>query len=752
MKKTQNKNNVNPENYEAVELDVIGMNCVNCANSIETYFTKVEGVYSVDVNFTSEIAGVEYDPTRISKRSIIDDIRKMGYDVIEDTNEKAVEEQKKIQLNSQKFKIIVSVFLSLIIMSFSMSSHVSFFEFLKMPIDATFTLLFILSTIVVFWCGDNFYKGAYHALKNKTSDMNSLITVGVFSSYIYSLVITANHLFNLNIEVLSNSHEVYYETAAMIISFILIGNFLESVLKAKTQTSIKKLKDLQAKFVTVIRDNQEITIPFKKVKINDIVIIKSGDKIPVDGKIIEGMGVVDESAMTGESHFNERKTGDELISGTILKNGFVKLKAEKVGKDTMLSKIIDLVKEASNSKPKIQRLADKISAIFVPTVLSISLITFVIWLVLIGKPFDESLLYAVSVLIIACPCALGLASPMAVVIGIGRAAENGILFNNVDAIEKMNKVDTLCFDKTGTLTQGEMNVKTIIPLKDFSENNLMKYVFSVEKYSNHPIAKSITNYCIENKIDVFDSTDEISNEEGLGITAKVNDRYVLIGSETFMRSKNIINGDTNSDGAGKLFVSIGNELAGIIIFEDTLKPESKETVQKFLKKGFDLFMISGDEEKTTKSIAEQLGIKNYSFKTLPDEKEKIVSDLQAINKNVAMIGDGINDAPSLARANVGVAMGTGQDIAIDSADVILVKGDLRNLLKSIIISAKTVSIIKQNIFWAFFYNALAIPLAAGVLSPLGIVISPVMSAMFMAFSDVITVVGNSLRLKYVKID
>ena len=752
MKKNQNKNIARPEYYEAIELDVLGMNCINCANSIETYLTKVDGIYSVDVNFTSEIAGVEYDPNRISRKNIIEDIKKMGYDVIEDEDEEIAEEQKRRQLNIQKLKISVSILLSFIIMAISMSDHVSLFSFISMPLNASLTLLFILSSVVVFWCGDKFYKGAYHAFKNKTSDMNSLITVGVFSSYLYSLVISANHLFNLNINVLAHSHDVYYETAAMIISFILIGNFLESVLKSKTQTSIKKLKDLQARFVTVIRDGEELTLPFKKVRLNDIVIIKSGDKIPVDGKILSGMGVVDESAMTGESNFNEKKTGDELISGTILKNGLIKLKAEKVGKDTMLSKIIDLVKEASNSKPKIQRLADKISAIFVPVVLSIAAATFLIWYLIVGSPFDESLLYSASVLIIACPCALGLASPIAVVIGIGRAAENGILFNNVEAIEKMNKVDTLCFDKTGTLTQGEMNVKTIIPLKEFSENNLMKYVFSVEKYSNHPIAKSITNFCIENKIDVFDSTSELINEEGLGISAVVNDKNISIGSESFMRAKKIIDTKVNSEGINKLFIGIENELAGIIVFEDTLKPESKDTVQKFLNKGFNLFMISGDTENSTKSIADQLGITNYSFKTLPDEKEKIVTNLQSENKNVAMIGDGINDAPSLAKANVGVAMGNGQDIAIDSADVILVKGDLRNLYKSILISRKTVMIIKQNIFWAFFYNALAIPLAAGVLAPLGIVISPIMAAMFMAFSDVITVVGNSLRLKYVKID
>jgi Cu+-exporting ATPase len=462
---------------------------------------------------------------------------------------------------------------------------------------------------------------------------------------------------------------------------------------------------------------------------------------------------VDESAMTGESLPVEKKEGDKLISGTVLKNGFVNLKPEKVGKDTMLSKIITLVKEASSSKPKIQRLADKLSAVFVPLVIIIAIVTFSIWFLIIGDPFADSLLYAVSVLIIACPCALGLASPMAVVIGVGRAAENGILFNDVEAIEKMNKINTVCFDKTGTLTTGEMKVKDIKSLNGFSKEEMMQYAFSVEKYSNHPIAKSINSYCNDNKIEILKDVRNLNNEDGMGISATVNGKIVYIGNASLLKNKNIeIDTKLQNDNRNRLFVSIDDQIVGMIEFEDSLKFESKEIVSKLKSKNFDLFMISGDNEKTTMKIAEDLGIENYSSKTMPDEKEKIVSRLQSENKNVAMVGDGINDAPSLARANVGVAVGTGQDIAIDSSDVILVKGDLRNLVKSITISGKTVRIIKQNIFWAFFYNAMAIPAAAGVFSPFGIIVSPVMAAMLMAFSDVITVVGNSLRLKYVNID
>jgi Cu+-exporting ATPase len=539
----------------------------------------------------------------------------------------------------------------------------------------------------------------------------------------------------------------------MIITFILIGNYLESVMKAKTQTSIKKLKDLQAKVVNVIRDGSELFIPFKKVRLNDIVLVKTGDKIPVDGRIIEGFCVVDESAMTGESLPVEKKAGDELISGTILKNGFVKLNAEKVGADTMLSRIIALVKDASNTKPKIQKLADRISGVFVPVVILISIATFITWFFILNERFDRSLLFAVSVLIIACPCALGLASPIAIIIGVGRAAENGILFNNVDAIENLMKIDTVCFDKTGTLTTGEMMVKSIYVINKYSKNELMKYALSAEKYSSHPIAKSIINYGIDHNIVIEKNVKDFRNESGFGISAVINDKNILIGNENFMLNNDIkFSNILFQTSKNNLFVCINNEIEGVIELEDNVKENAGEVIQKLKDMDLEIFMISGDNENAAKRTANELKIKNYSYKTLPDEKEKIISRLQSEKKTVAMIGDGINDAPSLAKANVGIAIGTGQDIAIDSADVILVKDDLNNILKAIKISRKTVSIIKQNFFWAFFYNAVAIPFAAGVFAPFGLIISPVMAAMLMAFSDVVTVIGNSSRLKYMKIE
>lgn len=738
---------------EHFEFDLSGMSCTTCARNIKTYLEKLNGVTSVDINYASESGEVVHNPKLISRELIKKEITNLGYNVSSEDEEYEAEQFKLASLSKQKDKIKISVILSLIIMAVSMREHLPVINMIPVSINLSLILLFVLTTIVVFWCGDKFIKGAYTALKHKTSDMNTLITIGSLSSYFYSLFISLNIVLGLGLKSLSDSKDVYFETAAMIITFILIGNYLESVMKSKTQSSIKKLKELQAKVVNVIRDGSELFIPFKKVRLNDIVLVKTGDKIPVDGRIIEGFCVVDESAMTGESLPVEKKAGDELLSGTVLKNGFVKLNADKVGSDTMLSKIIALVKDASNTKPKIQKLADRISGVFVPVVILISIATFMTWFFVLNERFDRSLLFAVSVLIIACPCALGLASPIAIIIGVGRAAENGILFNNVDAIENLMKVDTVCFDKTGTLTSGEMMVKNIYVINKYSKNELMKYVLSAEKFSSHPIAKSIINYGIDHNIAYDKNVKDFRNESGFGISADINDKHLLIGNENFMLNNDIkFSNILFQTSRNNLFVCINKEIEGVIELEDNVKENAAEIIKKLKDMDLEIFMISGDNENAAKRTANELKIKNYSYKTLPDEKEKIITKLQSEKKTVAMVGDGINDAPSLAKANVGIAIGTGQDIAIDSADVILVKDDLKNIIKAIKISKKTVTIIKQNFFWAFFYNAVAIPFAAGVFAPFGLIISPVMAAMLMAFSDVITVIGNSSRLKYMKIE
>ncbi len=736
---------------ETYEFDIIGMNCTGCANSIKSYLEKSKGITSVDVNFTSESGRVAFIPSQTGRDEIRKHIESLGFGVSSDDDEYEADRLKKKELKNLRLKIIVSAVLSLTIMALSMKDHLHI-PYLHVSESTSLIVLFILSTVVIFWCGEKFLRGAAASLKSRTFDMNTLITMGSMSSYLYSTVIAANILLGLGIASLNNASEVYFETAAMIITFILIGNYLEAVLKSRTQTSIRKLKDLQAKVVNVMRDGNELFVPFKKVKLNDIVIVKTGDKIPVDGHLTEGFGVVDESPMTGESLPVEKSPGDLLLSGTILKNGYLKMKAEKVGNDTMLSRVIALVKDASAQKPKIQKLADRISAVFVPLVIIISIATFLVWHFAIGEAFDKSLLYAVSVLIIACPCALGLASPIAIVLGVGRAAENGILFNNIDGIEKMMKVNTMCFDKTGTLTTGEIVVKNVYVFNGYSKENLVKYAYSLEKHSSHPIAKAIVKYALDNNTGNGYSVSGFSAEGGLGVSAVVNGKKIVAGNEEFIRRNGIkFSSIIFEPGKSNLFFAIDGELTGVFEIEDALKENAAEVVGMLKNRGLEVFMISGDNESAARRVALELNIDDYTSRTLPDEKERIVSSLQAKDRIVGMVGDGINDAPSLARANVGIAMNAGQDIAIDSADIILVKDDLNGLLKAMNISRKTVMVIKENFFWAFFYNALAIPLAAGVLVPYGIYISPVMAAMLMAFSDVVTVIGNSLRLKFVKI-
>lgn len=739
--------------YQKLELDIVGMSCTNCAKSIQTYLQKIDGIKSVEINFTSETAEIEYESKKVSKETIKENIKKLGYTPIEEEVDEAEEKRNKA-LKKQRIKIFFSILFSIIIIGISMRDHFNFLKFLNNANEnLLYIILIFLSSIVVFWCGNKFLIGAFNALKNKTSNMDSLVSLGTLSSYIYSLILSLNHIFNLKISLFQNSHEVYFETSSMIITFILIGNYLEAKLKAKTYTSINKLKGLRSKYVNIIRNGNELQIPYRKVKVNDIVIVKTGEKVPVDGYILEGQCIVDESTVTGESMNYEKLEGDYMISGTMVINGAVKIRAEKVGEDTTLSKIINLVKEASLSKPKIQRLADKISAVFVPLVIIIAILTFLIWHIIIGEAFDKSLLYAVSVLIIACPCALGLASPMAVVIGIGRAAENGVLFNNIEAIEKLNKVNTICFDKTGTLTTGKMKIKSIQSTNGFNVNEVLKYAYSLEKYSNHPIAKSINYYCSNKNIIPYQDVENVVNHHGMGITGIVNKKQVIIGNSRILRSNNIPLPDKYENNNNKLlYISIENKVLAAIEFSDTEKAGNQEIISKLKEKDIDLYLISGDEETATKQVANSLDIKNYIFKALPEDKEKIISKLQKDGKYVAMVGDGINDTPSLARANVSIAVGTATDIVVDSSDIVLLKGEIKNIVKAFNISRHTVRIIKQNIFWAFFYNIIAIPLAAGILSPYGIIISPVMASMLMAFSDVVTVIGNSLRLKVVKID
>jgi P-type Cu+ transporter len=746
-------NNTNTDknnNTHSIELDIEGMDCPACAMKIEKTVAKIHGIEEIKVNLGSESASIKFKDG-VSIDNVKSAIGKLGYKAYEPENdeaEEAAEQERKSALKRMRRKIVVSIILSLIVGGLGMKEHISFLS--GIPDILANWISLPISTVVVFWCGSKFLKGFWIALKNKTADMDSLIAIGTLSAYIYSL---ATMLFPvINGE---HNHTVYFESAAMIITFILLGNYLEANLKNKTQYAIKSLMSLQSKFATVLRNDEELQVPINKVRKGDIVIVKPGEHIPVDGTVTEGLSTVDEAMITGESIPNEKVKDSQVTGGTINLNGYLKIKVDRVGKETFLSKIINLVKDAQKSKPKIQRLGDKVAAVFVPVVILIALTTFLIWYFPINQTFGYALLKAVAVLIIACPCALGLATPIAVVLGVGRAAENKILFNNAEAIENVNKVDTVVFDKTGTLTYGKFEVTDVITANSIKDSNeILRLAASIENYSEHPIARAIVEHFKgiqgKNGNEELYKVDDFRITSGIGVEARIGECLFKIGGANLIKDQ-FEKELGNKPDLNNIYLFENDELIGEIKINDRIKENASSLIEKLKEQHYNVSVISGDSKYTTERIAKELNINDYHYEVLPDKKQEIIEKMQKEGKNVAMIGDGINDAPSLSRADIGIAIGTGQDIAIKSADVILVKGELDNVLALLQISKKTIRIIKQNLFWAFFYNAAAIPLAAGVLVPWGISISPVMASMFMALSDVVTVLGNSLRLKYMEL-
>ena len=735
---------------EIIEFNIEGMDCPSCAMKIEKTLNKLEGVRA-KVDLGSETATIDLGNSGLNPVYIKNTIDKLGYKALGadlDAEEAAAEEEKKKSHRLYRLKISTSIMLSVIIVVLGMKDHFSFLNFIGS--DTANLISFPLSTIVIFWCGSKFIKGFITELKAVSPGMDTLIVMGVLSAYVYSIIVMIFPVISGE-----HNHTVYFESAAMIITFILIGNYLEFSIKSKTQYAIKSLMGLQAKKAIVIRNGNETEVPISKVKIGDVVLVKPGERIPVDGVIVEGSSSVDESMMTGESMPVDKTIGSKAIGGTVNINGYLKVKTEKTVKESFLSQIITMVKDAQKSKPQIQRIADKVSSIFVPIVVLIAIITFIAWNFVIGQTFSFALLKAVAVLIIACPCALGLATPMAIVLGVGKAAENKILFNNAEAIESVNKIDTIVFDKTGTLTYANFEITDIIPGKngrDYSKEEVLLKAASIENYSEHPIAKAIVSYYKSTngdnngllKVDSFKTT------SGIGVEAVINGMNYKIGGANLLSSSDLME-NMNDEKHKNIFLFENDVLAGEIKLKDKIKHNAVEIISKLKNDGYDVALISGDSKAVTENIAGELGIHEYRWQVLPDKKQEIVSELQKNGNKVAMVGDGVNDAPALSKSDLGIAIGTGQDIAIRSADVILVNGALENIPALFKISNKTIRIIKQNIFWAFFYNAAAIPLAAGVLVPFGIVITPVMASMAMAFSDVVTVVFNSLRIKYMKI-
>ncbi len=723
-----------------VSFKISGMHCASCAVKIEKAIRKSDGVEDAKVNYASEKAYITYDSKKTNEEKIKQIIKETGYMPVDIKDEAKEKEAYTRQLKRKLFiGIIFTVFIVI-------GSFPEFFSFAP-PILNNYFVLLILTTPVQFWVGSQFYKSTWTALKNKTADMNTLIAVGTSAAYFYSLVIALNP---------SLGSAMYFDTAAVIITLIILGRYFEAIAKGRTSEAIKKLIGLQAKTATVIRDGKEKQIPIEEVIPGDIILVKPGEKISVDGTVLEGYSAVDEKMITGESIPVSKKKGDTLIGATINKSGLLKFRATKVGKDTMLAQIVKFVEEAQGSKAPIQRLADKISAYFVPSVILIALISFSLWY-LTGNSFVFSLTIFISVLIIACPCALGLATPTAIMVGTGKGAESGILIRNGESLEIAHKIDAVLFDKTGTLTKGEPGVTDIVPYGNYSVSDVLRYASIAEKGSEHPIGEAILKDAKEKKIPILAGKNH-QTIPGKGIKADYNGKTIFICTKKFLNEKKIIVGKNvenkieslEKEGKTTVLVGIEKQFIGIISVADTLKENSWQAVEELKKMGKEVIMITGDNRKTAEAIAKKLGIKKILAEVLPADKLDGIKKLQREGKIVAMVGDGINDAPALAQADLGIALGSGTDIAIETGGIVLVKNDLMDVVKSIKLSGYTVKKIKQNLFWAFVYNTAGIPIAAGLLYPFtGFLLNPVIAAAAMAFSSV-SVVGNSLLMKRYK--
>ncbi|MCG7339043.1 heavy metal translocating P-type ATPase [Staphylococcus sp. ACRSN] len=723
---------------EHVELDIIGMTCAACSNRIEKVLNRMDGVNNASINLTTESGAIDYNPNSVTTNDLIKKIQNIGYDAHTKQNNIQKTSRKEKELKEKRLKLIISAILTAPLL-LTMLVHLFGVPLPRIFMNSWFQ--FALATPVQFIIGWQFYLGAYKNLKNKSANMDVLVALGTSAAYFYSIYEMIKWLIHSNME-----PHLYFETSAVLITLILLGKYLETRAKAQTTNALSQLVNLQAKEARIFKDNKTIMVPLSEVKVGDHLIIKPGEKIPVDGTVIKGTTSIDESMLTGESIPIEKNISDNVIGATMNKYGTITVEATRIGKDTALSNIIQTVESAQSSKAPIQRLADIISGYFVPIVVAIAILTFIIWIA-IEQPgqFEPALVSAIAVLVIACPCALGLATPTSIMVGTGKAAENGILFKGGEHIERTHEIDTIVLDKTGTITNGQPVVTVFEGSKD-----TLQLLASAENGSEHPLADAIVTYAINNNIELIEPQ-HFEAIPGRGISATFNNQHILAGNQRLMSENNI---DTTEyeyqlqqyedDGHTVMFIAIDGQAKGIIAVADTVKSNAKTAIKALHDLGIDVVMLTGDNARTADAIAKQVNIDTVIAHVLPEEKASKIVEIQQSNHKVAMVGDGVNDAPALVQSDIGIAIGTGTEVAIEAADVTILGGDLLLIPKAIKASKYTIRNIRQNLFWALGYNVAGIPIAA-----LGL-LAPWIAGAAMALSSV-SVVTNALRLKRMKL-
>ncbi|WP_411912127.1 heavy metal translocating P-type ATPase [Candidatus Nanosynbacter sp. BB002] len=734
---------------------VTGMSCASCANTVEKALNKNNDI-NASVNFATEKLNIEYDEKKYNFDKIREIVESAGYGLAEDMTEDKKVELYQEKITSLKNRLILAVIFVVPLLYISMGHMLGAVlpEFLNPKVNPlNFALAQFVLTLPIIYAGRDFFSHGFKNLVRKSPTMDSLIAIGSTAAVLYGIYAT----FGIVIVDPEAHMDLYYESAGAIITLILFGKLLEAKTKGQTSSAIKKLIGLQPKKAKIIENGAEKEVLIGNLKVGDIVIVKPGEKIAVDGRIVEGATSVDESMLTGESLPVSKKVGDKVVGGSINKNGSIRFEATEIGKNTVLSQIIKLVEEAQGSKAPISRMADIVSAYFVPIVIGIAIITGTAWF-LSGSGLVTAVSFFIAVLVIACPCALGLATPTSIMVGTGKGAENGIIIKSGEALETAYKIKTVVFDKTGTITKGKPILTNLIAYGKYNENELLKIAASVENDSEHLLAEAIVNKAKEKNIEIK-PYEKFRAMPGYGIRATFEGKEVQIGNRKLMENRKINVEISQKDydillneGKTPMYISIDNELAGLVAVADVIKETSKEAIEKLKKMGIKTVMLTGDNEKTAKFIAKQVGIDDVISEVLPYQKSQKVKELQEKDEFVAMVGDGINDSPALAQANVGIAIGNGTDVAIESADIVLIRNDLRDVAGSIALSKATITNIKENLFWAFFYNVLGIPFAAGIFYAFfnGPKLDPMIAAFAMSFSSV-SVLGNALRLKFFKV-